>query len=98
MTEVMEETEPESSFKETDKWKNYDRGPRDGSCYWKGSKGGELSAKVMEERDEQISEAETKFTLPPDRDDDFSEDSEDEDTKINKHQDSLAYSLSLAPG
>lgn len=36
--------------------------------------------------------------MPADRDDDFSEDSEDEETKINKHQDSLAYSLSLAPG
>lgn len=36
--------------------------------------------------------------MPPDRDDDFSEDSEDEETKTNKQQDSLNYSLSLAPG
>jgi len=104
MTEVMEETEPESSFKETDKWKKQgeeQRGPREGSCYWKG-KGGALpsaaaSDDVVAERVE-LSEAETKYTMPPDRDDDFSEDSEDDETKNAKHQDSLNYSLSLAPG
>ena len=98
MTEVMEETEPESSFKETDKHR---RGPREGSCYWKG-KGGALPSAAAPEKDmaekDEMSEADTKYTLPPDRDDDFSEDSEDEDTKNAKHQDSLAYSLSLAPG
>lgn len=102
MTEVMEETEPESSFKETDKWDKEGRGgPREGSCYWKG-KGGALPSaaaggKAGADGDE-LSEAKTEFTLPPDRDDDFSEDSEDEETKTNKQQDSLAYSLSLAPG
>lgn len=50
----------------------------------------------MAEGDE-FSEADTKYTMPPDRDDDFSEDSEDEEAKNAKHQDSLAYSLSLSP-
>jgi|APSaa5957512535_1039671.scaffolds.fasta_scaffold429173_1 hypothetical protein len=36
MTEVVEETEPESSFKET---KEVRKGPREGSCYWNGKKG-----------------------------------------------------------
>jgi hypothetical protein len=100
MSEVIEETEPESSFKETDKFvndRNGRKGPREGSCYWKG-KGGALPPAAVVPESEEFSEAETKFTLPLDRDDDFSEDSEDEEAKLARQQDTLAYSLSLAPG
>lgn len=59
MTEVVEETEPESSFKETDRHKRN----------LMGRKKSEVPTTVRESEE---------FTPSQDRDDDFSEESEDE--------------------
>ena len=59
MTEVVEETEPESSFKETDRHKRN----------LKGKKKSEVPTTVHESEE---------FAPSQDRDDDFSEESEDE--------------------
>lgn len=78
MSEVVEETEPESSFKETDK-----------KGHFRANKGSEVPHTVHET--EEYHEEESKISAvdkimdQPDRDDDFSEESEDEETKVSKN-------------
>ena len=69
MTEVVEETEPESSFKETDKKHNF-------------KPNRELTALPHTVREsEEFAEEDSRLA---DRDDDFTEESEDENTKSSK--------------
>ena len=79
MSEVVEETEPESSFKETDKFKKKKRNNNSRSR-------SPISSSIVpntvpEESPLAESESQTSFVAPPDREDDFSDESEPEDQK-----------------
>ena len=84
MSAVVEETEPESSFKETDK------------C-WKKAKNAGLNRAPSTEVPHPVPEEESQsdhHSLPPDRDDDFSDDDEPAD-KANKNE---LQSFTFIPG
>jgi len=72
MSEVVEETEPESSFKDTADPK----GKRSLENFGLRKKSTDVPRPVPEEPSSR--EDESSFTVPPDRDDDFSDDSDDE--------------------
>lgn len=80
MSEVVEETEPESSFKETDKFKkkNKRNNSRSKSPIFERNSS-VVPITVPEESPLAESESQTSFVSPPDRDDDFSDESEPEE-------------------
>ena len=74
MSEVVEETEPESSFKDT----GDPKAKRSAENFGLRKKASDVPHPVPEVRSSR--EDESSFTAPPDRDDDFSDDSGDEST------------------
>lgn len=88
MTAVVEETEPESSFKETDKhWKKGKQGANGGH--------GRTPSSIS--RPSTVPEIESD-NLPPDRDDDFSDDDEPEDKGSKNELQSFTFIPGQNPG
>jgi len=79
MSEVIEETEPESSFKETNRKQNRNRHERKASQENFGMR--KKSSDIPQPVPEEPSFEEQELEVPPDRDDDFSDSSDDGERK-----------------